>query len=449
MCLVKKSFYFLIILIMFSSCLDTNLSSSKEDEVLSGGYSFVQVQKKVLENKLESFGTVSYKDKNDLTVLVEGRINDFIVKEGDFVKKGQIIARLYNVQLEVQKKQYESNLESAMSSLRYVESGMRDAILSIESRLISLEKSKLNIEQKKIEKKVQEKTLENKKALNKIGGVTDASIEMLETQIRALDTEIEILQKELEISELGLRDEDLLAEGIKPSLNPSEKKQQLIKLNTLSKVSEIESAQSQVKSAQQQLSSINYLMDELTVKSPCSGIVGQNYYSNGEYISANEKLTTIINTQSVFAQIYIQEKDMVNFEKGQTVNLEIPSLNQKISSKIGEISPIADASSGNFMIKAEIKNQQNRLKPGMFVKCSIEKEKVEERLCFSETAVLSENSTTAKIFTVKNGYAVAKTVEIFRRKDGFIFVKSGLSEGEILLDKPSPFIKEGQKIKND
>ncbi|WP_147634672.1 efflux RND transporter periplasmic adaptor subunit [Treponema pectinovorum] len=449
---IKKTFYLifvLIVLIAFYSCLDTNLSNPKDEEKTGDSYSFTLVQKKLLQNKLESFGTVSYKDKNDVTVLVEGKINDFIVKEGEFVKKNQIIARLYNVQLEVQKKQYESNLDSAKSSLKYVEAGMRETILNIESRLIALEKSKLNIEQKQIEKQLQEKTLENKKALNKIGGVTDSSIKLLETQIRGLQTEIEVLEKEYEISELGLRDEDLISAGIVPSSNPQEKKQQLLKLNTLSKLSEIESAQSQVKSAEQQLESINYLMDELVVKSPCSGIVGQNYYSNGEYIRANEKLTTIIDTQSVFAQIYIQEKDMVNFEKGQNINLEIPSLNQKESSVICEISPIADVSSGNFMVKAKIKNEQNKLKPGMFVKCSIDKEKSEETLCFSESAILSESSDKAKIFTVQNGYAIAKTVEIFRRKDGFIFVKDGLVEGENLIDKPSPFIREGQKIKND
>ena len=89
---------------------------------------------------------------------------------------------------------------------------------------------------------------------------------------------------------------------------------------------------------EQQLKSVELLLEQLTIKSPVSGIVGQKYYENGEYVKENEKILTLIDTSSVDAVIYIQEKDIVNFSIGTQVNIEIPSLNKNVKSTISEIS---------------------------------------------------------------------------------------------------------------
>ena len=445
----KKTFFLIIFInILFCGC---SIGKKMEQNVSEQGI-FVRTckaQNKVFNQVLEAFGTISFKKKNDVTVLVSGKITSFNVKEGDFVKKGEVVAILKNLQLLLQKKMYESEVEAAQARVNLVNSQMNEQILGVESRLLAVEKDELNIKQKELELSVEEKNLGNKKRLNEIGGITDAAIENLELSLSANKTSLEIQKKELEISMLGLRDIDLINAGIIPSSNLNEKKAQIIELNTVSKSNEIESAKAALNIAKKQLENAQLMMDELIVKAPCDGIIGQNYYENGEYINENQKLTTIIDISTVYAQVYIQEQDIVKFKIGSIVYLEIPSLEIKIKSEVSEISPIASSQSGNFLVKIKIPNSKKQIKPGMFVKARIEKEAPQSLMCLPETAVLSINGNSAEFFIVQNSYLVKKTVEIIDQKEGCIWFENGITDSEIVVDKPSAFLREGQKVSNE
>ena len=247
------------------------------------------------------------------------------------------------------------------------------------------------------------------------------------------------------MSSLGLRDEDLINAGMLVSDNPKVKKEQLIELNTTKKAKEIESAEAALKTARRQLENANLMM-ELVIKSPCDGIIGQNYYENGEYIKENEKLTTVIDISSVYAQIYIQEKEVVKFKKGSRVELEIPSLDIKLKAKVSEISPIASAQSGNFLVKIKIPNSNSAIKPGMFVKANLEKTSPKKMLCLPQTALLTCADGRASFFAVQNSYLVKKEIQFEYEKDGYIWFTQGIGDKEKIVDKPSPFLKEGQVV---
>ena len=262
-----------------------------------------------------------------------------------------------------------------------------------------------------------------------------------------METEIAILKKELDALLLGFRDEDLIKEGIVPSSDSDVRKKQLIALNTKSGGAELASVEAQVKTAGQQLTSVQKLIDELTIRAPAAGIVGARYYENGEYVKENEKVATLMDTSSVFAVLSVQEQDAVGFMQGTRVSLFLPSLGKSYESVIAEISPAADPQSGNFSIKTEIDNKNGAIKPGMFVRCEIERSAAKDMPCIPESALLMSDEKNGKIFSVVNGYAVQKNILIKAHRDGFVWAGGGLSVGEIIIDKPSPFLREGQAVR--
>lgn len=409
--------------------------------------STVEAAPKLYENDLNSFGTITYRLKNDVTSLVNGTIYFFPVKEGSFVNKGQVIAKLKNVQLEIQKEQYMSGVSSAEAAYEIAKAEYEQALLNVESRLLSIEKSELNIKQRELELELLKKTVYAQEELHKIGGVTDNSIEQQRLQIKSSETNIDILKKELEISLLGLRTEDLVNNGIIPASDPYELKKQIIELNTRTSYAKLASAKASLKGAEQQLNAVNKLIDELTIKAPVSGIVGTRYYELGEYIKENEKVATIIDISSVYAVVNIQENDIVDFSVGTPVAIDIPSIKSKVSSVISEVSPIADSQSGNFSIKIILKNNKDLIRPGMFVKCKIQRSLPENYICIPDTTLLSEEKDVAKVFCVINGFSVQKSVKIFSKKDGNVWLKEGLNKGDMVIDNPSSLLKTGQKVK--
>ena len=83
----------------------------------------------------------------------------------------------------------------------------------------------------------------------------------------------------------------------------------------------------------------------------------------------------------------------------------------------------------------------------MFVRCEIERSAAKDMPCIPESALLVSDEKNGKIFSVVNGYAVQKNILIKAHRDGFVWAGGGLSAGEIIIDKPSPFLREGQAVR--
>lgn len=403
----------------------------------------VIAEKKPFTDNLISFGTLSFKSKNDVTALVEGTLYNLPAKEGDAVRKGQIIARMRNVQLEMQREQARNSVDSAAASLNLAKTKLWDTKLGIESRLLSVEKSNILIAQKEVESAKMEADLQNNKMLYEMGGVTESERETKEIAYKSALAELESMRKERTILSLGLTDQDLLANGITPAGNAAEKKEQIIAVNTKGILAEIEAAESNLRNANNSLSSVNTLLAELTLYAPVDGVVGARYYENGEFVKQNEKVFTIIDIADVYAVFYIQEQDIINFAITSPLELEVQSLGKTIPAKIDEISPMADAQSGNFSVKALIQNTDGDLRPGMFVRCVIPRSEQMVYIALPESALVNQMQEKGTVFCVVNGIAIQKEVGILAQRDGVIWIKSGLNEKEEVIDKPTPFLKEG------
>lgn len=445
----RQTVFVISFALLLSACFSFISCDKKEDATagsISEKVSIVEAKKEKYVEELNSFGSITYNTKNDVTSLEPGQIYYFPFKEGDTISKGQVMARLKNVQLEFQKEQYENALTTANASLAIQKNNLRESRLGVESKMLSLEGDLLNIQQKELELKQFQEQLKNKTELHEIGGVTDSQLKQLQLEEKSRITDIEILKKQHEISSLGMRDQDLIDAGYKVPSNPEEKKKLLIELNTKSVITQIEAAEAEVRNARTSLNSINKLLDELTIKAPISGIIGVKKFETGEYVESNAVIATIIETSSVYALIYLQEKDVVNYAIGTQLKIEIPSLNKSYTSQINEISPIADTQSGNFAVKAAIKNNNDLIKPGMFVKCSIINNVQDEYIKLPESVLLFKNENSGTVFLVKNKLAVQKKIDIRASKDGFIWVSSGISEKDIVINNPSPFLKEGQSV---
>lgn len=428
--------------VMFSSCHKKEQNAESTVRTVRT----VQVVFEKIDNDLNSFGTISYKTKNDIVAQVEGTIAQLKVKEGDYVMKGETLAVLRNIQLELQKEQYEGSVITAEASLNVTRTKLDEEILNIESRLLSLEKSAIEIEQQKLELDDAIDNLEKQKALYEIGGITDSAYKSVQLSVKATKAEFEMLKKDREVSLLGLRDEDLHNNGYVVSDNEYERKQQLIDLNTRSVKAEIEASEANLENAKNNLKAVDMLLDELTITAPASGIIGAKYYETGEFVPENEKIFTIMDTSSVLAVFSIQEQDIINFETGTSLLVEITSLHKDIDATITEISPIADPKTGNFTVKAELGNRKNDIKPGMFVKCSIIRRTEESYAVIPDTTLLQKSGNTVVVYAVHNGYAVKRTLDMVSQKDGNVWIRSGLDEGDSIVDKPSPFLKEGEYV---
>lgn len=261
----------------------------------------------------------------------------------------------------------------------------------------------------------------------------------------------EIACKELESQSLGFRDEDLLEQGIEPAQDLMLRRQQLIDLNTRTLNAELVSAQASLDSAKKNLKSIQELVSHLVILSPKSGVVAAKYFEQGEFLAENEKLLTIMDVNQVHAVFSIQEQDIGYFQTGSAVEVEVPALGLKTMAPVAEISPMADPQSGNFTLKSYLSNENEDIKPGMFVKCLLPRDS-QQYPAIPESALVTELGSkkgeewTGAVFLVHENRAIKQEVALLEKADGKVWISQGLKEGQWVVNNPSPFLKEGQII---
>jgi len=431
-----------IIVMFFCSC--ENKENVDLTEITTVNVKEVKLEK--LNQDLSTFGSISYSLKNDVTTQVAGSIISMNVKEGDSVKKGKILAKLKNVQLDIQVAQAKNDLDSAKAALIMAESKLQDSKLNIESRLLNLEKQILQIQQQELELKEAELNLEKSKELLNVGGITQANFDREEISFNSKKTSLAILKKDFESNSLGFRDEDLIINGILPSSNKETKRLQLIDLNTRTSKAELISTKAALANAEKNLDLMKALEKELLIIAPCDGVIGANYFEKGEYVSENEKIFTVMEVDNVHAIFNIHEDEISYFSKGSFLEIEIPSLKYKEKTTILEISPVVDSQSGNFSVKANVKNKDGLIRPGMFVKCYVNKNDSKNYPVIMETSLLNNSENTAEVFICINDLLVKKNIKIIEKKDGKVWIE-GLKVGDLVVDNPSPFLKEGCNVK--
>lgn len=395
---------------------------------------------------LDAFGSVTYKKKNEVTSLVEGTIYELRAQEGSKVFKGDVLLRMRNVQYEIQRTERKNELNSAKAKVRAAKNNLTERERSIRARLTDLENSRATLAQKKDELELSLKKLESGKKLFGAGGLSKSAYEKMQVDAKAASTEIDILEKEIAAAEMGFRDKDLEAAGIVPA-SGEEKIAQLVGLNARGAVIEIELAEVAVQNAEQNLMAVESLMENLTVRAPASGIVGALKCENGESVTQNQALATIIDMDEPCAQVNVQEKDMDKIALGSPALVEIESLGQRQESEVSFISPLADCETGNFYVKIPLSNKDQSLRLGMFARCEIQTKRAGEFYSIPQSAVVRRDGNNVSFYCVQNNFVYKKECPVEMEKDGKIFVAAGLCDGEKIIERPAAEIKEGSHVK--
>lgn len=409
--------------------------------------SVLNVENKELKPTIDSYGTIQYKTKNDITSLQDGTVTEKKVTEGDFVKEGQILYVLKNPELEIQHLQFLNELNSSKAKIELCKAKLEEHRQNAKSSIINIENKKLELERLEKQLSIQESLLKTSKDLNKLGGITDQAVIDLENQITTLYTEKEILNHQLSISQLGFTRQDLINNNISPSEDNTEFQNQLIDLNTRTSLADLTVAETDYENAKHNVNLIEKIISNLTIRSPVTGIIGATYFEIGEHITKNEKVLTIMDISTCIASITLQESQINSITCGMDTELEIPAVNKKIYTTISDISPFTDPVTGTFSIKTKFENPDLQLKPGMFVKCSINTNSLQNYLSIPDSALIILENDTADCFTVQNNIAVKHTVKINFIKDGTAYIENGIKSGDKVINFPSRKIKDGTRVK--
>jgi len=137
-------------------------------------------------------------------------------------------------------------------------------------------------------------------------------------------------------------------------------------------------------------------------------VVGDRYVDEGETVSANDPLISVVQLDPIKAVIFVTEKDYVHLKQGQPAWLFTDAYpGVRFEARIDRISPVFRETSRQAKVELKVVNPEHRLKPGMFVRATVALDRVENAVTVPQQALTQRNDRDGIFVVSPDGRSVA------------------------------------------
>jgi membrane fusion protein (multidrug efflux system) len=187
-------------------------------------------------------------------------------------------------------------------------------------------------------------------------------------------------------------------------------------------------------SARQAVKEAEVAISFTEIRSPIDGRVVERFAEPGDTATPGDKLLSLYNPLSLRIEAAVRERIALPLELGQTLEVEIPSLDKTLPAQIEELVPAADPASRSFMVRARIE-YDGQLLPGMYARLLVPAGR--ESLLLVPQDLVAEYGQLDIVWVIEDGRIDRRFIRAGRKvSSGMIEVISGLEEGDRLLPPP-------------
>jgi len=285
---------------------------------------------------------------------VDGRVADFPIHEGDFVRKGDALTQLLTATISLEVEAAERELELRQYEFDELKNG---------SRKEEIEQSEAIMQAAQATKDYQEKRLARIRELFTRNVVNEEEMQL------ALSNKIQAEQDHL----AAVASHELMVQG------PREER--------------IKQAQAQVGIQTATVERLKDMLGKHTMRAPFDGYIAAEHTQLGQWVQRGELVAEVIALDQVDVLTYVPEQSIRFIAVGQTVTVEIPALPDHLfTGEVALIIPQADLQARTFPVKVRITNtideQGPLIKAGMMARSTMPTGQPQKSLLVSKDAVV-------------------------------------------------------------
>jgi len=375
-----------------------NLSTRKRDRT-------VAIKRTDLPIIVTANGTIQPEKSINVSPKSSGRLKSLLVKEGENVRTGQILAHMDESNTLGQITQADGNLAAAQASLDLLRAGNRPQDIS--QAQANLTNAQATLEQSEI-------VYRQNQQLYKDGAISSRDLDASRTTMEANRARVTQAREAVSLQQAGSRPE------------------------------EIDRAEAQVVAAAGSLQNVQAQLEDTIIRAPFDGVVVRKYADPGAFVTpttsgsavssatASSILALASNNQVV---ANVAEANIAQIKVGQTVTLQVDAYpNKKFNGRVVSISPQAIVSQNvtSFEVKAEITSQDKQmLRSGMNASLEFKAGELKNVLVVPTVAIVREKGLTGVyVKTEKSETPVFTPIETGLTVDDKTEIKSGLTGDE-------------------
>jgi membrane fusion protein (multidrug efflux system) len=184
----------------------------------------------------------------------------------------------------------------------------------------------------------------------------------------------------------------------------------------------------------------------LEVRAPFDGLLGLRQVSVGALVRPGDAITTLDDLSIIKVDFNIAEVHLPSLASGQNIRAtSIAYPDEIFEGKIVSIGSRVDPATRAIQIRANINNQDFKLRPGMLLQINLQKKMLTTLILPEASLVPIEDKHF--VFVVNDAQVSRKQVKIGLRKPGKVQIVSGLNEGELVVIEGALKLRDGSKVK--
>jgi len=208
---------------------------------------------------------------------------------------------------------------------------------------------------------------------------------------------------------------------------------------------QIANAENQVRLAEIQVRQAQRRLDQAVLKSPIDGVIAAVNIKAGELVGAGAQPAVVVADLSRYhINITVDEIDIAKVKIGQEVNITLDSLpGVEVKGKVSRISPTSRLVNGvvSYDVRVDIEPTEAELRSGMTANASIVLERRSGVLLAPNWAIRRDRNTGKSFLTLQVGDQLTEVeVQTGLRNDTFSEILSGAKAGDVVVAPVAPSV---------
>ncbi len=355
----------------------------------------VAVEQRQQRRAVEAVGTLFAYDEVTVSSEAEGRVEEVMADVGDRVGKGQTLARVSPVEFQLTVDQQQAALRQARARLGLTET---DGDLKDVRQAAEVKKAAADL--------------------------TDA------------EQKYKRAQSLLETSVIPRQQYD-----------EAEARYNAAKATYDLAVQQVENMRASMQQTQASLNLANKRLRDTLIRAPFAGHVKAREVTTGQYLKVQTPVMAIVNVDPLRARLSVPEKMSPWVRVGREVKLSLEAYpGREFAGRVSRINPSVDEKNRTFEIEALVSNRGGELKPGSFVKATLQSDKVDQILAIPYSAA-SYLFGAYKVFVLQGQTIKEREVKLGDRLGELVEVIEGLQAGEkIAIGVGGAQLKDGMEV---
>lgn len=231
----------------------------------------------------------------------------------------------------------------------------------------------------------------------------------------------------------------------------------LSRLDTLLKTGSVKQQQYDQMKTQRDVTKTNvdFMEENTLLRAPFYGVITGKYFENGEMYSGTPTTTTgrsavvtIMQVNPLKVNVNISEQYYPLIKKGMKAEVTADVYkDETFTGTVYRISPTINSGTRSFGVELELPNRNDLLKPGMFVRVSMDLGEVETFVVPAYTVLVQEGTNIRFVFVDRNNLAERVEVTLGKRFDDQLeIISENIKEGDLLVAEGQARLINGDRI---